>query len=98
MVEKKDIEHLAELSRITLTPEEITSLQSEIESILGYVSAVKDLTTDSVDTKVLGVRHNVFRQDEVTNQPESYTKVLLDEAPETKDGYVVVKKILNNQE
>lgn len=96
MVEKKDIEHLAELARITLDPDEITSLQTEIESILGYVGEVKHLTTDSVDTKVVGPRHNVFREDEVTNQPESYTKVLLDEAPETKDGYVVVKKILNN--
>ena len=96
MVEKKDIEHLADLARITLDPEEIASLQTEIESILGYVSEVKNLTTDSVDTKVVGARYNVFREDEVTNQPESYTKVLLDEAPETKDGYVVVKKILNN--
>ena len=96
MVEKKDIEHLADLARITLNPEEIASLQTEIESILGYVSEVKNLTTDSVDTKVVGARYNVFREDKVTNQPESYTKVLLDEAPETKDGYVVVKKILNN--
>lgn len=93
-----EIEHLASLARIQLSPEEITNLHSEIQDIVGYVSAVQSLTTEAVSTKTLGARYNVFRSDEVTNTPREYTDRLLAAAPETHDGYLVVKKIINQDE
>lgn len=90
-----DIAHLASLSRISLTESEVARLQTEIADIVGYVSAIQSLTTEAVITKHLGARANVLRSDVVTNEPGAYTERLLTAAPETEDGYVVVKKIIN---
>jgi Asp-tRNA(Asn)/Glu-tRNA(Gln) amidotransferase C subunit len=38
---------------------------------------------------------NIFRQDEVTNEPDQYTKDILAEMPQTKGRYMAVKKILD---
>ena len=98
MITQKDILHLADLSRITIAPEETERLQQEINDIVSYVSTIQSLTSD-VDTKQLGVRYNVARPDEVTNEPGSYTKDLLAAAPDTDEqGYVRVQQILDQDQ
>ncbi len=94
LMEKKDIVHLANLARIRITDEEAEALKEEIASVLAYVSAVDDITSDSGITKKAGVRHNVFREDIVTNEPDAYTQALLREAPSKKGRHLAVKKIL----
>ena len=96
MSSREDILHLGRLSRIELTDKEVTKLQGEISSILDYVSAVKDIAGSGDETKVLGARYNVFRSDEVTNEPDSHTKELMAEMPDTEGRYMKVKKILSN--
>lgn len=93
MIEKKDIEKLADLARIEVSEEEKESLASSIESILGYVGQV---TTISETTEVgLPPLCNVMREDEIRHKEGEFTEVLLKNAP-TRDGnYVEVKKILN---
>lgn len=97
-MDAQDIAHLAALARIELAPDEVSSLQSEIADIVGYVSDIQSLTTDAATTKEVGPVHNVFRPDVVTNNPNEYTERLLGAAPETEKGYVLVKKILNPDE
>jgi aspartyl-tRNA(Asn)/glutamyl-tRNA(Gln) amidotransferase subunit C len=93
-MEKKDILHLANLARIRISEEEAGSLATDIESVLAYVSDVNTIAADANLTKKVGVVHNVFRKDEVTNEPGSYTDALLAEAPEVKGRHLKVKKIL----
>ena len=97
MIEEQDIRHLARLARIRLNTSEVSALQHEISDIVTYVSAIKALTTDAVVTKQLGDRGNVFRADEITVAEGDFTDALLREAPETQDGYLAVKKILNQE-
>jgi aspartyl/glutamyl-tRNA(Asn/Gln) amidotransferase C subunit len=93
MITKEDIEKLSELSRLSISESEKESMRKDINSILGYVGAIQEISDKApVVTPVL---QNVMREDEVTTPPGSYTERLLKEAPETKDGYVVVKKILS---
>ena len=94
LMEKEDIVHLANLARISITNEEAEALKNEIASVLAYVSTVNEITADSSLTKKVGVRHNIFREDMVTNEPESYTDALLREAPSKKGRHLAVKKIL----
>jgi Asp-tRNA(Asn)/Glu-tRNA(Gln) amidotransferase C subunit len=47
---------------------------------------------------VVGARFNVFRADEVTNQPDQYTEALLAEMPQTSGRLMKVKKILTIEE
>lgn len=95
MIDAKEVHDLANLARIKVTAEEVTALQSEITDIIGYVSSIKSLTTNQVETKAPGARYNVFRADEVTNEPRQYTQAMLDVAPHTHEGYIKVKQILN---
>ena len=93
-MEKKDIMHLANLARIRISEAEATAFTKEIDAVLEYVGAVNDITADVSLTKKVGARHNIFRDDKVTNDPESYTQSLLREAPNTSGRYLKVKKIL----
>ncbi len=94
-MKQEDVKNLAALARIELSPEETESFTSEMSSILEYVSAVKDMAGEGALEPKVGARYNVFRSDEVTNEPGKYTEDLLAEMPKTEGGYMVVKKILN---
>ncbi|HMO77933.1 MAG TPA: Asp-tRNA(Asn)/Glu-tRNA(Gln) amidotransferase subunit GatC [Candidatus Paceibacterota bacterium] len=93
---KEEVKHLAVLARIELTDSEIDSFASEMSSVLEYVSQIQNIVgTADESAKSIGDRYNVFRADEVTNQPEQYTDSLLKEMPRTEGRFMVVKKILN---
>ena len=98
MIDANEVHDLAKLARIKVTAEEVTALQAEITDIIGYVSSIKSLTTNQVETKTVGARYNVFRPDEVTNEPRSYTDAMLAAAPHTHEGYIEVKQILNTDD
>ena len=94
-MERADIEHLAELSRLTFDEAELTTLAAELTDIVSYVGAVSDIAADEQDTApVLGARHNVLRPDVVTNEPDQYTDALLAEMPQTHERQLKVPKIL----
>jgi aspartyl-tRNA(Asn)/glutamyl-tRNA(Gln) amidotransferase subunit C len=95
-MKQEDVKHLAALARIELSPTEVESFTTEMSAILDYVSAVKDMAGDGVVGPHIGARHNVFREDVVTNEPEEYTADLLAEMPKTEGRFMVVKKILTN--
>lgn len=98
-MKREEIAHLATLSRIRLSDEETVHLEAELSSIVEYVSVITDITADeTVTAPQVGVLHNVFRQDEVTNRSDQYTKDILAEAPTTEGRYLSVKKILDTGE
>ncbi len=93
---KEEVEHLAKLARIELTPKEVGIFTKEMSAILSYVSEVKDIAGEVTSGEPMpGARFNVFRKDEVTNQGDEYTQALLGEMPTTQGRFMVVKKILN---
>lgn len=92
---REDIIQLARLSRLALSETELTDLATDLPSILAYVSAVTAIAESETDSvPQVGVRHSVFRADEVTNEPDSYTADLLAEMPERKERFLLVQKIL----
>lgn len=98
-MKRADIEHLATLARIRLTEDELSALETDLSSIVAYVSAVQALAGDEVDqTPQVGARHNVFRGDEITNEPDEHTKAILAEMPHTEGRFLKVKKILQMDE
>ena len=93
---KEDVLELGEMARIKLTDEEVEKFTTEIDSILGYVSAINDIVADyGALTKKVGPVHNVFREDEVTNTPGEYTEAITAAFPDKEGPYLKVKKILN---
>lgn len=95
-----DIDKLALLARIKITPEEKLKFKEEFEAILGYISQLEEADTSGIDDPKAGratIEENVMRGDEEFNEPGSNTEVLLSEAPSTQKGFVKVKNVFNNK-
>ncbi len=96
MISKKEVEHLAKLARIGLSEKELEKMQEDIASILDYFEKLKKIDVSGIEpTSHAVVLKNVMRSDEEkkTNEKDEKTK-LLSAAPETKDNYLKVKAIL----
>ena len=89
---EQDLDNLSKLSRITSSSEEKPKMLLDIQSILGYVSEINDVT-DEV-TRGEEAFYNVMREDVITREPGSHTQELLREAPEVQGEYVKVKQVL----
>jgi aspartyl-tRNA(Asn)/glutamyl-tRNA(Gln) amidotransferase subunit C len=95
---KEEVIHLSNLSRIALSDEEIDRFRGEIESILEYVSTVQHMVEKSVGLQHTGMHSNIFRKDEVLHVPGEATEDLLSVAPRRQDNFLVVNKILQQDE
>lgn len=94
MIEIKDIEKLAELSRIRVSDSEKISFLKDIDSILGYVDQIKKVVgSEQASLAELNLK-NVFREDANPHDSGQFTENLLDCAPEKENDYIKVKKIL----
>lgn len=99
----QDIEKLAQLSRLALTPEEKVQFSQDIGGILKYIGQIQEVAGD---TSVLEARlhtdhylhKNQMREDisytGTENDLNPDKKDLVDSAPQHMDGYIKVKKIL----
>ncbi len=92
MVNKEEIKNLAGLARMKLSEEEVEDFTKELDSILDYVSQIKDATTE--DIKEIPVLRNVMREDVPKNADSEYTEDILNNAPAREGNYLKVKKIL----
>lgn len=90
-MEIKDVEKLAELSRLELTEEEKKELLKDMDSILAYVKMIEEAEID--DSKVEYDNYNVWREDEEKDRDFS-KDLIVGQFPESKDGFLKVKKIL----
>jgi aspartyl-tRNA(Asn)/glutamyl-tRNA(Gln) amidotransferase subunit C len=98
MIEIKDVEKLAELSRIAISDSEKESFRKEIDSILGYVEQIKKVgaTLNDEQSALMqpGLVRNIFRMDENAHESALYTEDLLANALQRQGNYFKVKKIL----
>lgn len=92
---RDDVLKLANLSQLSLTDEEVERFSAELSSILEYVEQLKKVDTKNLEPtyQVTGLT-NVMRPDRVLNYGAA-PKDLLDNAPELKDGYFKVKRVLS---
>ncbi len=99
MLERKDIDNLANLARIALSEGEKDKLQQDMESILGYVSELKKAPSFAEASEGKPERYylrNVMREDVEPFESGVNTEMILSQAPKRKDDFFVVKKILGD--
>lgn len=83
------VEHVAKLSRLALSEEELKLFQTQLSNILEYIDKLKMLDTTNVEplSHPLGLR-NVFREDQV--KPSTPREEALSNAPaKTDEAYKV---------
>lgn len=88
-ISKKDLKHMAKLSRITLTEEELDKFTPQMQTILDSVK-----TLDEIDVKgvVLEARRKTTINDlrEDVSKPSMSQEKVLQNAKLTKDGMIMV--------
>jgi len=89
----KDVQHVAKLARLQLSPEEEATLTEQMNAILQYAEKLNELDTEHVKptTHVLQVS-NVMR-DDVIKESLSQEAALLN-APDDEDGHFKVPAVL----
>ncbi len=67
-ISKDEVKHLAELSNISLSDEDMESLRHDLANILGYIEQLSELDTTGVDpTYQVSANQNTWREDEIDN-------------------------------
>lgn len=89
-----DVKRLAQLSALYVTDAEAEALRRQIGDILGYVEQLNEVDTTGLEPtyQVTGLE-NVTRKDEIKDYGVSQES-LLQNAPDTQDGQIKVKKVL----
>ena len=88
-----EVEHVALLARLRLTPEEKTGFTEDLNVILEHFEILQRLDTKGVPPMAHAMaQENVFREDVV--RPSLPREELLREAPEARDEFFVVPRVV----
>lgn len=88
-----EVEHIARLARLDLSPDEKARMRGQLEAILGYVGQLQAIDTTGVPpTAHVLPLVNVLREDEV--RPGYPPEAMLANAPEAVGDLFRVPKIL----
>jgi aspartyl-tRNA(Asn)/glutamyl-tRNA(Gln) amidotransferase subunit C len=99
-VSHTDVERVAELANLELTPDEVTRMRRDLNAILDYVAQLSELDTASVEPMAQvaealagsGERLSVLRPDEV--RPCLDRERVMASAPETDGVFFKVPKVI----
>ena len=96
--DEKLIRHLEALSRIDLTAEERARFGEQLQKIVDYIEQLQGIDTEGIDptTAVVVGASSSLRSDDTT--PSLERARVLDEAPDSKDGYYRVPRIIDRQD
>jgi aspartyl-tRNA(Asn)/glutamyl-tRNA(Gln) amidotransferase subunit C len=91
-VDEKLVKEIASLARLDLSQEETEMFVSQFKDILEYVSILNEVDTENVPPAYLSsANKSVAREDTVEESVP--TAEFLANAPESKDGYVVIPRV-----
>ncbi len=93
--------HIAELSKLDLSGEEVGKFQKQLSSILEYVNLLNEVDTTDVEptAQTTGLK-NVAKKDsprlagrQACGEPRLTQEDVLKNAPETKDGHIKTRSV-----
>ena len=91
-VDEKLVKEIASLARLDLSKEETEMFVSQFKDILDYVSILNEVDTENVPPAYLSTANkSVTREDNVEGSVP--TEEFLSNAPEAKDGYVLIPRV-----
>ncbi len=93
-IKREDILHLASLSNLSLTDEEVESLGKDLQDIIKYISKLDELDTKDVEpTYQVFEMENIWRDDKIVDQGVSREE-LLALSEKSRDNQIEVPKVL----
>ena len=90
---ERDVRHVAMLARLAVTDEEVESLRTDLNSILGHIDEIQRLDLASVAPMAHAIAvTNVTRDDVV--KPSFPQDVAVSNAPASENGAFVIPQIV----
>ena len=88
-----NVEYVAELARIKLTPEEIKTFESQLGLVLEHAAQLKEIDISQVEPIAHSFPvYNVFREDEVRDSLDRESA--LSNSPQQSQGLFIVTKVM----
>jgi aspartyl-tRNA(Asn)/glutamyl-tRNA(Gln) amidotransferase subunit C len=98
MLNEKEIKHLALLARLEIKDSQIKSLLKDIKSIIDYISSLNKVKLDkekeNLTYEIESNSLNFLRNDDGQSLSNDTGQEILNQAPDKKDNYFKVKKII----
>ena len=95
MIERKDVEHVARLTRLALTETELERMRDQLNSILAHLETLRAVDTEGVEPTSHAVDVvNVMREDEV--EPGLAREVMMANAPDPAGEFFRVPRIIED--
>lgn len=101
MLSEKEVEKIASLARIKISPEEKTLFQKELSLILDYIEKLNSVNTEGIEPlyQTTGI-DNSTREDKHRDDfplSEDLNDKLIGQAPHKQERFVKVKSVLNKK-
>ena len=92
-VSKEDVKHIARLSKLDMTEQELEKYTNDLSSIVDFANELSNVNVEGVKptAHILDIK-NVFRKDEV--QPSYDREEILKNAPSKDAGCVSVPRVV----
>lgn len=92
-ITEKDVDYIAELARLELTPEEKTLYAGQLAGIFGWMEKLNEADTTSVlpTANILGLE-NILREDKPA--PFEDREAILKNVPYREYDFIKVKKVI----
>jgi aspartyl-tRNA(Asn)/glutamyl-tRNA(Gln) amidotransferase subunit C len=89
-----DINHLANLARLSLTPEEKNLFSAQLSDILGYIEQLKQVNVDGIEPTAHATPiFNVLQPD--VPRPSLPVEDALRNAPNQRENMIVVPRVVD---
>ncbi len=96
IISKEDVQHVADLARLALSESEKNQFTGELNTILGYVKEIEEVTIDNYQRfDHYNLQKNVFREDKLSKINEREKESIRSLFPERDDSSLRVKETLN---
>ncbi len=90
MITHEEILNIANLAKLSVSPEELEELTRDMSEIIGFADTINAASPDASDFDNINNLSNVFREDVVV--PSCDREEILKNAENRDDGYFLVKK------
>ncbi len=92
---REEVEEIAKLARLKLSPEEVDQFQEELTTILTYMDSLAEVNTDGVEPMTHALAMDLrLRNDET--EPSLDAEVAVASAPDQKNQYFRVPNIIKS--
>ncbi|MEK7566074.1 MAG: Asp-tRNA(Asn)/Glu-tRNA(Gln) amidotransferase subunit GatC [Patescibacteria group bacterium] len=93
-IDKKTLEHLADLARIKITEKEEDKLVEDLKKILNFFEELRELDTEKIPPMAGGTDlKNTTREDETNKELVKNRDILINSFPEKEDDFLKIPPV-----